>query len=67
MTVMQKLMADHACGKLLSLSLYNDKADFYVKSYGLHPNFVEYKLIHANNFYDIEINIPGVFPYITLL
>lgn len=56
-----KLMADHACGKLLSLSLYNDKADFYVKSYGLHPNFVEYKLIHANDFYDIEINIPGVF------
>ncbi len=55
------LMANHVCGKLMGISLYDEKSDFYVKSYALHPNSVEYELIHANKPFNVEINIPGIF------
>lgn len=54
-------MVKHAGGRLMSISLNDDKADFFVKSYALHPNLVEYELVHANKSHNIEINIPGIF------
>lgn len=55
------LMAGHVNGKLMSMSLYDEKADFYVRRFSLHPNFVEYELMYLNKLNNVEINIPGMF------
>lgn len=54
-------MAEHADGKVLSLSLFAPEADFYVRRYNLRPDSVDYELEHDLNSYNIEIKIPGIF------